>query len=167
MEKPKFDEYVNIIRKRAHYFSDKYHFDYDECEAEGFLIYVNSLESFDPSKSSFSTHLYIQLNRIADYIDQYNRKGTDELDEITERRIVSKYGNDKRSEFLLLAREKLSPEAFKLIEYLLSFKWSKPNCYYPTVSDMMKFMGKTRVMINRLLDECKIFWQSEGSFVFC
>jgi hypothetical protein len=66
--KIKFDDYVNMVRSRAHYYARCFKMDYDDVEAQGFLIYCISLKDFDKKRASFSTFLYRNLSgRLRDY----------------------------------------------------------------------------------------------------
>ena len=60
--KIKFDDYVDMVRNRAHYYARCFHIDYEDVEAEGFCIYCLTINNFNKKKASFSTYLYQNLS---------------------------------------------------------------------------------------------------------
>ena len=75
MEKIQFENYVMMIRKMAHKYSNVLNVPYEEMEAQGYLIYCECLKTFDISKNvSFGTHLFVQLKRLNDFGHTYNRQ---------------------------------------------------------------------------------------------
>ena len=161
-----FEKYVNMIRKRAHYFSIKYHFEYEELEAEGFEIYCKCLKTFDLNKGvSFGTHLYINLNRLVDYIEYNYRNGFmiennhDELEKV-------KTFNDSNMELIEVARKTLNEKSYKLLEFIMSFDWYNDTHRKPSVSQMMEYMNMTRKSINKILEDLKRFWNFEGIYCY-
>ena len=74
MKKGQFENYVNLIRKSAHFYANKHNIDYEEVEAQGFLIYCQCIKDYDISKSTFSTHLSWELKRLNDFCKTYKRQ---------------------------------------------------------------------------------------------
>ena len=51
-----------MVRSRAHYYAKCYRMEYEDVEAQGFLIYCMSIKDYNEKKASFSTHLYRNLS---------------------------------------------------------------------------------------------------------
>lgn len=173
MKKTQFEKYVNLIRKRAHEFSDFYNIDYYEMESQGFLIYCECLEKYSPDKAKFTTYLYIQLGRLNDYAKTYKRqkgeliqdyyKNQYEEDSYSESEIISRnYDSPKISDFLQEAREELSEDSFKLLVWIIKREWEGKNRRTPTISMATKYFNKTRQKVEEMWEECKNFWLTKG-----
>ena len=176
MKKTQFEKYVDLIRKRAHEYSEKYNIDYSEMESQGFLIYCNCLEKYDPEKAKFTTYLYIQLNRLNDFARTYNRQRGDLIQDYyknqiqdqeessnIEEEIVSKnYNLPKVLDFLKEAKQELSEDAFKLIVWIIKREWEEKNRRIPTISMATKHFNRSRQKIEEIWEECRNFWLNQG-----
>lgn len=175
MKKTQFEKYVDLIRKRAHEYSEKYNIDYSEMESQGFLIYCECLEKFNPDKAKFTTYLYIQLNRLRDFARIYNRQQgyliqdyfqpqiEDEENANLEYEIVSiNYNLPELNEFLSEAKQELSEDAFKLIIWIVKREWEEKNKRTPTISMAVKYFSRSRQKIEEIWEECRNFWLNQG-----
>jgi len=176
MEKELFEKYVNLIRKRAHKYSKLYGVDYYELESQGFLIFCECVENYDVSKSaSFCTYLYIQLNRLNDYVKTYNRqkgylmqdlytaKECDENDEdCYELTLPAREVSPAVLDLLNEAQESLSEAAYELIVWIVGRTWERKNKKTPTISMAVKYFRSPRATIEKLWGECGNFWNSKG-----
>lgn len=171
----KFEEYQNLIYKRASCISKKYHYEYDECLAIGYEIFVNSVKTFDETKGAkFSTYLYTELNRIADEVKKQMRMSQYELlndipvdaddcviDEIIESRV-----NPDNTKLFELAKKELSYEGYKLLQWITSFSWqnwdAKRVATVPTKKLAIKGCGFKREVVESAWSECESFWNKEG-----
>jgi hypothetical protein len=68
-----FPMYQALIRARAWKFAKDYQADYQELEAEGYLIFCEAVETFQPEKALFSTHLYTKLYKLKDICQKQKR----------------------------------------------------------------------------------------------
>ena len=170
-----FDKYVNLIRSKAWYYAKKYHIDYEEVVAQGYLIYCQCLQDFDVSKSGFSTHLYIELNRLKDFCYTYNRqKGIlldDETDEqnnsISEKTMTSNYETVSQESILEFAKNNLSLDAYSLFSWIISRAWENFHKTKPAFTDMKKhFNDWKNSRLKNAYEEIKYFWDSELKFAF-
>lgn len=175
MEKELFKKYVNLIRKRAHKYSQMYGVDYYELESQGFLIFCECLEKYDISKSaSFCTYLYTQLNKLGDYVKTYKRQSgylmqdyyrSDDCDADEDNYEVTlqarEYSPDVL-EFLKEAKESLSEAAYDLIEWIIGRTWECKNKKTPTISMAVKYFRSPKQAIEKLWEECGNFWNSKG-----
>jgi DNA-directed RNA polymerase specialized sigma24 family protein len=68
-------DYVNMIRKFSWYYAKKFGMDYEDVEAQGFLIFCISAQMYKKKKAQFSTFLYRNLKgRLHDYCEQKMKK---------------------------------------------------------------------------------------------
>lgn len=162
-----FDKYVNMIKKRAHDYSSKYSIDYSEMESQGFLIYCECLNNFDASKSSFSTYLYTQLSRLNDFALTYRRqKGVLIQDYFEENenfeQIIEARESINFDDFLDDAKKELSENAYNLLLWILNREWEKKYKTKPSILQAMQFFKMTRRKIEKIWEECRMFWINEG-----
>ena len=168
----KFEKYVNIVRKSAHFYSKKWGIEYDEMEAQGFLIYCECIDSFDFSKGNFSTYLTWQLMRLNDYCRSYMRqKGiliedefkSDDEDFACER-IPSYTDNISLSEILSEGFAHLSKEAYEILEWILTRKWEKngeqKGRLKPSINLVCKNFHYSRSQAERIWDEVGGFYRN-------
>lgn len=174
MKKTQFEKYVDLIRKRAHEYSEKYNIDYSEMESQGFLIYCECLEKYDPEKAKFTTYLYIQLNRLNDFAKTYKRQEgfylqdyfnpdySQDIEDYEERMISRNYDLPKIMDFLKEAKQELSEDAFKLIVWIIKREWEEKNRRTPTISMATKHFNRSRQKIEEIWEECRNFWLNQG-----
>ena len=170
--KGQFEKYVNLIRNISWKIAKKYNLEYSDVEAQGFLIYCMALESYDVSKSSFSTYLYIQLQgRLKDYAMQLKNSAEKEngcVYELAEDEyyldpfLLSCESKDYllENEFIEKAYKVLDTDSFNVLKYMISFEWLKENRRKPTVTDVMRKFGINRDRANILWNNCCKFWQN-------
>lgn len=169
-----FEKYVNLIRSRVHYFSTKYGFDYDELESQGFLIYCECLEKYDVGKSKFTTYLYIQLNRLKDYILTYRRQQGENLQDYLSNDVdvegkdlvellPSRELSPTMQDLLDDAKETLSENAYNILIWILNREWEeKQSKRTPTISMARRYFNLSKKIIDQAWDECKTFWNCRG-----
>jgi len=177
MEKPLFEKYADLIRKRAHEYSEKTGVDYKELESQGFLIYCECLQKFDISKSSFCTYLYIQLNRLGDYAKTYIRQQgvliqdyycNSNLDYSInkknnyEQMIVARQISPTVFNLLNEAKQILSDNAYNLMEWIVSRVWERKNKRKPTIQMAMRYFNLSKQAVEKMWEECGNFWNRKG-----
>ena len=171
--KGQFEKYVNLIRNISWKISQKYKIEYEDIEAQGFLIYCMILDSYDITKAGFSTYLYIQLNgRLNDYAEKLNgiqkkeRGVVLELDEDEYKTdpflvsVESKPYDLNNDELIEKAKNNLDADSFNVFNYIISFEWLKENRRKPTITDIMRKFNIKRDYANILWDNCCNFWQN-------
>lgn len=157
-----------MIDKKAWEVSKKTGVEFEELQAQGALIYMYILNKYDISKSSFSTYLYLGLNRLYEFAYYYrdrNRDGT--LSETVEKSIEAMEINPSLKEFLDLAKEKLSGDSYRLIEWLVNRTWEFQGRVKPCVSMVMRNFGWDREYTKNVWAECKNFWNDTGWAIYC
>lgn len=162
-----FDKYVRLIRKTAGNYARLYKLPYEDVEAQAFLIYCETLEKYDVSSGvQFITFLYIRLKSLGDYCKAEIKKNNFEIygaDYDFEK--VEKTESLKLKDFLAVAKEMLTIEAYDVLNWLVSFEWNDENHIYsckPTVARVMKKYHYSRQKSIRLWNEIKAFWNSDG-----
>ena len=164
MAEIKFEKYAKMIEKKSWEVHRKTGVDVDELKAQCALIYVNTLDNYDPSKSSFSTIFYLSLNQLWEYAYYFrdrNRDGAFINDE--ERKFESfPYDNPKLTDFLEYAKTELSEGAYKIMEFIVRRSWDFKCRIKPTVSMIMREFGLTRTTADTLWNECSDFWNKDG-----
>ena len=174
MEKTLFEKYANLVRKRAHEYSEKFNVDYDELESQGFLIYCECLETYDVSKSNFCTYLYIQLNRLGDYVktylrqqgvliqDYYSNKADFDIENNYEEMLPARENSVQLNDFLREAKQALSEEAYNVIAWIIGRSWEGRYKRKPTATIAAKHFNSPKQAMEKLWEECRSFWNSKG-----
>ena len=173
MKEITFERFTKMIDKKAWEVSKKTGIDFEELQAQGALIYCKTLENYDVSKSSFSTILYIALNGLYEYAIYYkggnkkHKKGYAELSEKVEKSLVSMNASPSISDLLSLAKEKLSEDSYKLIEWMINRSWEFQGRLKPCMTMVMKKFNWDRNYSKVVWNECKDFWNTCGWTIYC
>jgi len=180
----KFNEYVNMIRSRAHYYSKCYNVEYDDLEAQGYLIYTLALKDYQKKKSSFSTYLFRNLSgRLKDYCKQkqnrehldlqiedvpyhYSVNGiriTDSFNNINFDLITAKKETETQEKFLIYAHDYLSVNTYRILKWILEdqlieFRIKKT----PSMKILSSVLGMNIDLFMHSWNELKIFWNYKG-----
>lgn len=158
-----FENYINLCRKVAWKYSIKYRIEYDDVEAESYLIYCECIEKYDPMKSSFSTYLFTALNG---YLSLYCKKQVREIDGLTDNERlydVEDLSLDvSMSELLESARNVLSNTAYRLVSYILSHEWDGGWYKHFTKNVGKRFLGFGGKKFDDVWNECSSWWNDEG-----
>lgn len=162
--KTEFEKYVNCVRKSAHHYADKYRMDYEDLEAEGFKIYLEALESYQPEKSSFITHLTWELKRLNYYCIK-EKSYSQPLQSIedckqVERISDSRMDNPTLEDILDFARKSLSRTAYRILDWILSRSWERKNVLKPTINLAVQNFGMKREQVIPYWNEIKSFYQN-------
>jgi len=177
----KFDDYVNMVRSRAWFYSRKYEMEYSDVEAQGFLIYCISLQDYKSKKASFSTFLFRNLNgRLRDYCRQIKNKTCrdmhlcdcyipenkvhDNLNEDVDFDIFKARETITEEEFLFYAKCFLTPIAYNILKWVLEDQLlevrSKSNPSLVTISKMLRIeIEELKKVWNELIE----FWNYRGA----
>ena len=158
-----FEKYVNMIRKLAWKYANKFRIDYEELESEGFVIYCECLEGYDERKGKFSTYLYNSLNmKLGNYCRLHMIHNKAEF-----------YDNDMLSLFsscdselfdVSLYADYLSKSAYELVKWILSMEWQKfkRNEQKPTITTACRHFKKSREQMKKTFEEVSVFWNEIG-----
>ena len=177
MKNTLFEKYADLIRKRAHEYSEKYSVDYSELESQGFLIYCECLQKYDVTKSKFCTYLYIQLNRLGDFAktyrrqkgvliqDYYSENNTDERD--YEQELTARESSPQLSELLKEAEQELSKNAFDVLVWIVKREWERKQKRTPTILMAVKHFNCAKDIIEQAWKEIGVFWNRKGFAFYC
>ena len=179
MKDIKFNDYVNMIRKWAHYYSRRYLMDYQDLESQGFEIYCQAIKNYH-KKASFSTFLYINLKgRLKDYCNSKvkleEREFECSLEDEFNKELVEKLGFDILSarekepnaeQFLEFAKCYLSNGAYKIIKWLLSDPLSKleDSPSFDAVREALNL--RSSLVLLYFWDELCDFWKNKGKVFY-
>lgn len=180
MKEVKFENYIKMIDKKAWEVSRKTGVDFEELQGYGALIYCYVLKKYDVSKSSFSTILYLALNRLYEYAC-YDRDGNytaktnqgksviqfSPLTEFAEKSIEAMEISPTMKDLLDLAKEKLGGDSYKLIEWLVGRTWEFQGKKKPCISMVMRNFHWDRKRAELVWNECKSFWNNFGWKIYC
>ena len=162
-----FEKYVNIIRKRSHEYAHIYNMDYEDVEAQGFLIYCECVDTYDITKGSFATHLYTELGRLDHYCYSvskhnghrtwvYDDEGNDvSLDSVSDNCLPS------LDNLLELGVSYLSDLAYKVFEWMLKRSWEKEGRNKPTIKDACEVFKVSYPKMKNVWNEIETFYRSE------
>ena len=99
------------------------------------------------------------------YYRDRKRDGT--LTEKVEKGIEACKVNPSLVEFLELAKEKLTEDSYKLIEWLVNRSWEFQGRIKPCLSMAMNNFGWSRNYCKVVWAECKNFWNESGWAIYC
>lgn len=181
-------DYINMVKKITWKYSKKYHYDYEELESQAYLVFCEALKKHDSSLASFSTYLYIELQRLSYYcVKQLKRKKM-----ITKEKIIGKRGTGKTIwhnvididsvtvvyDFDIFERIldkldyeiSLSNDAKDILQYILSREWedigSNRIPRFPHIKRVYNNKGWTGKRIINSWNEIRLWWQGSNKDQF-
>jgi hypothetical protein len=169
---PSFKKYQRLIQHEAWKYARQWGVDFHELEAQGYLVFVEALTTFNPTKAAFSTHLVSRLRTLGDYAEREHRWGYRRVDELDDDSVFMPESLDFvhaqfRSAFAK-SRHKLSIPAQRMLNYLLSGAWSKPGINRkPTLNSVSNAMANamSQSMIVQAWEELRLWWAEEAQEV--
>lgn len=168
MKEIKFENYKNMIDKRAWEVSKRTGVDFEELQAQGAFIYCYVLKRYDSTKSSFATILYLSLGRLNEYAYYFKDRNRDgDLDEKVESLIEAKMELPAIKDILELAKERLQADSYRLFDWLLNRDWEFQGKKKPCVSMAVKKFGWNRDYAKVVWNDCKSFWNDYGWKLYC
>lgn len=116
----KFYDFLPLVNQLASGFSKKYHLEFDDIQAQGFLIFVECQKTYDENRSQFSTWLSCNLKqKLNDYCKK--EKLIENRTENISENISMQSTIEKKIEFWDSINE-LTDESKKIIQYILQPK---------------------------------------------
>lgn len=166
-----FSKYVNLIRKIANKVASKYHIDYEDVEAEGFLIYVECLEKHDITKSTFSTFLTIELTgrleRYAYSVFKHDLHAEGSMDdEESNLQLESNYNGVSLQKVLDYAVDSLSEPAYNVFQWILERSWEHEGKRKPALADVITTFGYSKSQSKKIWEEIGTFYRNDLCFSF-
>ena len=166
-ETTKFENYVGMIRKMSHKYSKMYNLDYEDVEGRGFEIYCETLESYDPTKGSFSTHLFSNLRKLGHWCRQYIRFNEYSLSDEALDVIESEGEKPTLDNVISDAKNYLSENAMRVFEWILGRSWERKGVRTPSPYRASKELGISRDEARKVWSEIKTYWNTEGELLYC
>jgi hypothetical protein len=112
-----FTQHQNMIRKFARNAANRWGVEYEELEAQGHMIFVEALQTYDPSRSKFGTYLWGRLMGLYDHAKRlavHTGSGEGEVDWIADSRPAFEAAVEFRE-----MQAVLSPRAQEVLHELL------------------------------------------------
>jgi len=183
-----FHQYLPMMRKRAHAAHRQFNrvVEYDDMEAQAFLIFSRALADYQPEIGSFSTYLYHALRALWDYgnqqrvfssrFDSIERFGDSEgSEDYFSERLFSLAASYPLEKFLshLEAMEcilRLSDDAHEVLNDILGMAWYKPELRNRvtilSLQERFRTRGWAGNRVARAYRELKTWWNDSASAVF-
>lgn len=164
-----FDKYVNAIRKQANYYSRHYNVEYEEVEAQGYLIYCECLETYDVTKGTkFITQLYSELRRLKDYCEslkKHEKYSCLNLDDEESYDGISSRETTSMKEILEASEDVMSDVARDVLKWMLERSWEKKGRAKPTISNACEVFNISNNKMKEIWKEIGNFYYSDPIFV--
>lgn len=168
MKEVAFEKFTKMINKKAWEVSKKTGVDFEELQAQGALIYCKTLEKYDVGKASFSTILCLSLNQLYEFSYYYrDRNRDDTLGEVAEKSIEAIENSPSIQDLLEVAKDNLSRDAYKLIEWIIGRSWEFQGRLKPCLAMVMRNFGWDREYSKAVWNDCKNFWNDIGWTIYC
>lgn len=149
------EKYERLIQKLAWRYAKMYQEDVEDLIQEGWVVYMNAQQTWNPEKGAFSTHLYHRLRTLGDYCKKH--KGTPiSADDFAFSSVDMAY---RLTEFYDQARQSLSKEGQEALEYILSEKWRTKRITPGKFgkATLQKGLGWTAAQVSRVWEELTAF----------
>ena len=119
-----FDKWVNMCRSAAWNYAKKYGIEYDDLEAQAFMVYVDAIPRWQPKKATFSTFLTWRLKTLGDYCRQMKKQREYvEFDSILEQTTAGAVFTPGIIDLLKAAAESISSDAVEVLAWILYRRW--------------------------------------------
>lgn len=158
-----FEKYVNLIRKSAHYYSNMFNIEYEEVEAQGFLIYCQCVDNYDITKSTFSNHLTIELKRLKDYCESLCKHEWHSAYSMNDDECKSDFEYNElpsMDKILEVASYSLSNMAYKVLEWILNRSWEKKGRAKPTITNACDEFQVSNIIMKNIWEEIGNFYKT-------
>lgn len=153
-----FKKYQKLIQKRAwqYYRSYKGEIDFEDIQAQGYLIYCEALKNYDITKSNFSTHLWWELGNLDSFCKTlYRRKEKNvSLEDI---KPIPSFEKELFS--IEELTEYLSEKAIKVVKWILSREWEDFHKTKPTIKMACEKFGCSYPTMKKTWDEIENIWK--------
>jgi hypothetical protein len=183
-----FLQFRPMVEKAVWKYSKKYHLEYEEISGQGYLIFCEALKRLNPSKASFSTYLFNELNRLDNYCKCEYRKNLKSVQRI--KKCSRGYGknlfinrlypeNNTIYDYNVFSKVldkmdyeiSLSDYAKDILQYILSREWEDvernwiPRFSY--IKEVYVNKGWTGNRIINSWNEIRQWWQESNKDAFC
>lgn len=152
-----FKKYQKLIQKRAwqYYRSYKGEIDFEDIQAQGYLIYCEALKNYDITKSNFSTHLWWELGNLDSWCKTLVRRKEKNIS-IEDIKPIPSF--DKESFGIEELTEYLSEKAIKVVRWILSREWENFHKTKPTIKMACEKFKCSYPTMKKTWNEIENFW---------
>jgi len=169
-----FNKYKKLIWQKCHYYSKKYHVDYDEVESQAYFIFTIALQKYNPSISKFSTFLVSELQWLQNFCQRQNKLETEFSEEIDfdsfQAREEGGLENFVKVQSRIESELSLSPLALEIVQYILYGDWEKEEylirerkptkANFSIIERYFTKLGHTSYSLKKAWKEIFIWWNS-------
>lgn len=167
--KIKFEDHINMCRKAAWKITKKYYLEYEEVEAQSFLIYAEAIEKFNDKKGTkFSTYLWYRLLILNEYAQKQfnnNQNSSEDLEDFQNTAFAKSYDFElfvEILEFYDSADLILSDDAIRLLAHVLDDYYSKgPSLNSVHLYFKRNFTWKP-ARVKKAWKEVKSWWETHN-----
>jgi hypothetical protein len=163
-----FPQYQNMLRSAAWKASKTWGLDYEDLEAQSYLIFTDAVKRFESNRgASFSTFLYYRLKTINDYCEQEVTRTGCLLPILEDCAVDLDFTKFCNTLDILESQTILSPDAQEVLRYILFEDWGS---FFKRKNAMLSFdslkkiyhteKGWRPVRIKRVLHELQV-WYNE------
>ena len=154
-----FEKYQKLIQKRAWQYYKQYKgaISFEEIEAQGYLIYCESLKNYDIIKSNFSTHLWWELGNLDSWCKTLVRRKEKNVS-IEDMKPIPFF--EKELFNIQDLTEYLSGKAIKVVRWILSREWEDENFHKtkPTIKMACEKFHCSYPTMKKTWNEIENFW---------
>jgi hypothetical protein len=184
-----FNQFRPMVEKVVWKYSKKYHLDYEEISGQGYLIFCEALEKLDPSKASFSTYLFGELDRLDQYCRKEYRKNKKSVQRIKHSKVrgyghniyINRLYPDNTTIYNYSIFEKvldkmdyeisLSDDAKDILRYILSREWEDVERNwvprFSHIKEIYSLKGWANNRIQKTWQEIRSWWLESNKDSFC
>lgn len=169
-EKLDYKVYEKLVYSRAWYYSKKFGFNFNETKSEGNLIFCESILSYTKEKGKFSTYLWWNLCKIPQRLRKGKSVKSTPVSYLKDEFPVMNGTYDKKfsiESYINFAKTEISPEAYKILEYIISYEWKeKKYTKNPNYIKLKKKFGYNKKKFDKIWEELLNFWKYSQQFDF-
>lgn len=152
-----FEKYQKLIQKRCWQYYKQYKgkIDFEEIEAQGYLIYCEALKNYDITKSNFSTYLWWELGNLDSFCKTLCRRKEKNIS-IEDVKPIPFF--EKETSSVEGLTEYLSEKAIKIVKWILSREWEDFHKTKPTIKMACEKFKCSYPTMKKTWNEIEKFW---------
>lgn len=167
-----FNQYRKMIEKAAWKASRIFRMDVEDLRSQAYLIFCEAIERYDPTKASFSTHLFNRLKTINDYcIIQLRRDKHAELPDGSAIVWWDNFFAFQEAVERLESKSDLSKDAQDILSFILGREWEdveskvKRVPRFSTVNQIYRNKNWPISRTKKAWSEIKTWWVSSAVYM--
>jgi len=167
-----FNQYRSMIENAAWKASRIFRMDVEDLRAQAYLIFCEAIERYDPSKASFSTHLFNRLRTINDYcIIQLRRDKHPELPDGSAIIWWDNFFEFEQAIERLESKTDLSQDAQDILSFILDREWEDVEAQvkrvprFSMVNQIYRNKNWSSSRTKKAWSEIKTWWVSSAVYM--